>query len=237
MRPPKASERCRGAISRKSRFSEPQIVHILRPADVGETTIGQLCRDHGISEHLLPLATPLRWHGNPRTAATATPRAENARLKRLLAERDLEVDAPKELLVKKVATLADRREAVAFLRGRGISERRACRLLHIGWSTLRHRQRVDQDEALRQRLRDLAQRPPRYGYRRAWAVLRREGITPPPASWPRDPGDHGPRPPSPMIFDDTRPAGPGFPQEMDRSGDVPPGSGARVHRTSPRVPG
>ena len=34
---------------RKSRFSEPQIVHILRPADVGETTIGQLCRDHSIS--------------------------------------------------------------------------------------------------------------------------------------------------------------------------------------------
>ena len=27
---------------RKSRFSEPQIVHILRQADVGEKTIGQL---------------------------------------------------------------------------------------------------------------------------------------------------------------------------------------------------
>jgi putative transposase len=33
---------------RNSRFSEPQIVHILRQAEVGETTIGQLCRDHGI---------------------------------------------------------------------------------------------------------------------------------------------------------------------------------------------
>src|SRR5262249_39723663 len=36
----------KGADSmRKSRFSEPQIVHILRQADVGEKTIGQLCRD------------------------------------------------------------------------------------------------------------------------------------------------------------------------------------------------
>jgi putative transposase len=72
-------------------------------------------------------------------------------------------------------TVADRRQAVAFLRGRGISERRACRLLHIGRSSLRYHPRADRDEALRQRLRDLAQRHPRYGYRRAWAVLRREG--------------------------------------------------------------
>ena len=72
-------------------------------------------------------------------------------------------------------TVADRREAVAFLRGRGVSERRACRLLHLGRSSLRHRPCADRDEALRQRLRDLAQRHPRYGYRRAWAVLRREG--------------------------------------------------------------
>ena len=72
-------------------------------------------------------------------------------------------------------TVADRREAVAFLRGRGVSERRACRLLSIGRSSLRYRPRADRDEALRQRLRDLAQRHPRYGYRQAWAVLRREG--------------------------------------------------------------
>jgi putative transposase len=63
------------------------------------------------------------------------------------------------------------------MRGRGVSERRACRLLHIGRSSLRYRPCADRDEALRQRLRDLAQRHPRYGYRRAWAVFRREGWT------------------------------------------------------------
>lgn len=72
-------------------------------------------------------------------------------------------------------TVADRRDAVAYLRLGGVSERRACRLLHISRSSLRYRSRKDHDEALRQRLRDLAQRHPRYGYRRAWAVLRREG--------------------------------------------------------------
>jgi putative transposase len=72
-------------------------------------------------------------------------------------------------------TVADRRDAVAFLRFKGVSERRACGLLHISRSGLRYRPARDRNAALRQRLRDLARRHPRYGYRRAWAMLRREG--------------------------------------------------------------
>jgi putative transposase len=34
---------------RKSLSSEPQIVHMLGQAEVGEKSIGQLCPDHGIS--------------------------------------------------------------------------------------------------------------------------------------------------------------------------------------------
>jgi putative transposase len=93
----------KGADSmRKSRFSEPQIVHILRQADVGEKTIGQLCRDHGISVN-----TFYRWRrryggmGIPELRRQRHLEQENARLKRLLAERDLEVDALRELLAKK----------------------------------------------------------------------------------------------------------------------------------------
>ena len=86
---------------RKSWFSEPQIVHILRQADVGETTIGQLCRDQGISAN-----TFYRWRrryggmGMPELRRQRLLERENARLKRLLAERDLEVDALRELLAK-----------------------------------------------------------------------------------------------------------------------------------------
>jgi putative transposase len=72
-------------------------------------------------------------------------------------------------------TVADRRDAVAFLQEKGVSERRACRLMRLGRSSLRYRPRDDRNEVLRQRLRDLARQHPRYGYRRAWAVLRREG--------------------------------------------------------------
>ena len=71
--------------------------------------------------------------------------------------------------------MADRRDAVATLRLKGVSKRRACQVLRLGRSSLYYRPREDRDGALRQRLRELALNYPRYGYRRAWVVLRREG--------------------------------------------------------------
>lgn len=59
---------------------------------------------------------------------------------------------------------------------RKISERRACGLAQLGRSSYRY-QAVSRggEEQLRQRLRELAQRYPRFGYRRQGALLRREG--------------------------------------------------------------
>jgi len=86
----------------KSRFTEEQMVKILRATESGVETIGQVCRRHGITEQ-----TFYRWR--KRFGAMAPPdvkrlkelESENARLKRLMAERDLEIDAMKELLAKK----------------------------------------------------------------------------------------------------------------------------------------
>lgn len=59
----------------------------------------------------------------------------------------------------------------------GLSERRACRLVGIGRSTLRYRSHARADEqSLRQRLRELAAARPRFGYRRLHVLLRREGV-------------------------------------------------------------
>jgi len=57
-----------------------------------------------------------------------------------------------------------------------VSERRACRLLGQHRSTQRHRPQVrDRDEAARTRLKKFSEDHPRYGYRRAGEVMRREG--------------------------------------------------------------
>lgn len=75
-------------------------------------------------------------------------------------------------------TPAQRRAAVRWVQERfGLSERRACRGLGIGRSTVRYRAHPRGDEGhIRQRLRTLAVERPRFGYRRLHVLLRREGL-------------------------------------------------------------
>jgi putative transposase len=75
-------------------------------------------------------------------------------------------------------TPAERRAMVQRVQAHyGLSERRACRLVGIGRSTLRYGPRPRTDDApLRQRLHELAAARPRFGYRRLHVLLRREGV-------------------------------------------------------------
>jgi len=58
----------------------------------------------------------------------------------------------------------------------GVSERRACKAVGQARSSQRYQARKPRkDQALRERMTQLARRHPRYGYRRVWALLRREG--------------------------------------------------------------
>src|ERR1700674_312811 len=58
-----------------------------------------------------------------------------------------------------------------------MSERHACRLMGLARSTHRYRGRkAGRDAELRQRLKDLAAKRMRFGYRRLTAMLVREGV-------------------------------------------------------------
>ena len=58
-----------------------------------------------------------------------------------------------------------------------MSERHACRLLELSRSTYRYRaQNPERDEELRARLRELAGKRMRFGYRRLTAMLVRQGM-------------------------------------------------------------
>lgn len=71
-----------------------------------------------------------------------------------------------------------RRQDVAFaVEQYQASERRACGLLGVERSSYRYRAARQEDEALKQQLRDLARKHPRYGYRRLAALLRRSGTS------------------------------------------------------------
>ena len=84
-----------------TRFSEERIIGILKEADCATSTIGELCRKHGVSEQ-----TFYRWRRKYGGLSVSEARGlkdlkkENSRLKRLLAERDVEIDVMKELLSK-----------------------------------------------------------------------------------------------------------------------------------------
>ena len=78
---------------KKSRFSEQQIVAVLKEAEAGAKT-ADLCRKHGVSS-----ATFYAWKskfGGMEVSDIAKMRGledENRRLKRLLADSALEIDA------------------------------------------------------------------------------------------------------------------------------------------------
>ena len=57
-----------------------------------------------------------------------------------------------------------------------MSERRACRVIDADRKSVRYRSVRDDDAALREKLRDLANQRRRFGYRRLHILLRREGV-------------------------------------------------------------
>lgn len=84
----------------KKRFTEEQIIKVLKEAEAGVKT-GDLCRRHGISE-----ATFYNWKAKfggmdvSEAKRLKLLEAENAKLKRLLADAELDKLMMKELLSK-----------------------------------------------------------------------------------------------------------------------------------------
>ncbi len=85
---------------KKSRFSEQQMVKILREAD--KSPVARVAKKHGVSEQTIYL-----WRKRfGKLEAVDVKRLrqlelENAKLKKLVAERDLEIEVMKEVAVKK----------------------------------------------------------------------------------------------------------------------------------------
>lgn len=86
----------------KKTFTDEQIVGILRGFEASGKTIKEYCREKDVSE-----GTFYKWRTRFGTMEASEVKEyrqlqqENARLKRLLAERDLEIDVMKEVIAKK----------------------------------------------------------------------------------------------------------------------------------------
>jgi len=86
---------------KSKRFTEEQIIAVLKESEAGAKT-KELCRRHGVSE-----ATFYNWKAKYAGMTVSEARrlreleAENSKLKRLLAEAELEKAALKDLLGRK----------------------------------------------------------------------------------------------------------------------------------------
>jgi len=147
----------------KKRFSEGQIIGFLREADAG-MSVKDLCRRHGFSEALYYL-----WRSKfggmsvPDARRLKELEADNARLKKLLAEQIFENDVINDVLRKNVLTAPAKRELVRPMIDRGLSERRALRAARMSASAFRYALAPDRNVELRQKIEALAHRHKRYG--------------------------------------------------------------------------
>ncbi len=87
---------------RQKRFTEEQIIRALREAEQNGVTVIDVCKKHGVSEQSF-----YRWRKKFGGMDVSEARrlkeleTENTRLKKLLAERDLEIEVMKEINSKK----------------------------------------------------------------------------------------------------------------------------------------
>src|SRR5262245_21705421 len=141
---------------RKARFTEEQMVAIIREAD--REPVPAVARRHSISEQTI-YTWRKRFGGFQAHDVRHLKQleVENGRLKKLVVERDLEIEVMKEVAAKKLVSVLARRRQVAYGRERGLSMRRACTLFSVARSALSYRSRkAAKDTRVVERMKELS---------------------------------------------------------------------------------
>ncbi|MFM2480056.1 IS3 family transposase [Celerinatantimonas sp. YJH-8] len=162
---------------KQSRFTETQIVNILKEADTG-MKVEDICRKHGMSS-----ATYYKWkskYGGMDASELKRVKEledENTKLKQLFAEVSLENKAMKELFRKKGLVSTEKRHCAWLLVNSGLSILKACSLVDISRSSY-YRPVMDwrqRDAAVIDALRAELNTSPRAGFWKCFGRLRYKG--------------------------------------------------------------
>jgi len=141
---------------KRTRFSEEQMVKILREADATPVTV--VAKKHGISDQTIYL-----WRKRFGKLEAVDRAGSGAR-------------GDERGGGKKMVSARVRRDQVAYVCRRGLSQRRACALLSVARSALGYQSRLRaKDAPVIGSMQKLAAQYPRYGYRRIHVFLGREG--------------------------------------------------------------
>ncbi|WP_415640739.1 IS3 family transposase [Serratia surfactantfaciens] len=161
---------------RKARFTEHQIIAVLKSVEAGRT-VKDVCREAGISE-----ASYYNWKAKFGGMEASDIKKmkdledENRRLKQMFADLSLECRALKDVIEKKPLKPAIKRELVGYLTAQfTMSIRQACRTLSLSRTVYFYQPDTRRDEPVIQVLTELAERYPRYGFKKLFQLLRRQG--------------------------------------------------------------
>ncbi|HFP8700959.1 TPA: IS3 family transposase [Raoultella planticola] len=161
---------------RKARFTEHQIITVLKSVEAGRTVI-DVCREAGISE-----ASYYNWkakYGGMEASDIKKMKDledENRRLKQMFADLSLECRALKDVIEKKPLKPAIKRELVSYLTAQFVmSIRQACRTVSLSRTVYFYRPDTRRDEPGILALTELAERFPRYGFKKLFQIHLRQG--------------------------------------------------------------
>ncbi|HAT3652543.1 TPA: IS3 family transposase [Raoultella ornithinolytica] len=161
---------------RKARFTEHQIITVLKSVEAGRT-VKDVCREAGISE-----ASYYNWkakYGGMEAADIKKLKDledENRRLKQMSADLSLENRALKDVIEKKTLKPAIKRELVNRMAEHfAMSIHHACRTVSLSRTVYHYQPDTRRDESVINALTEVAERYPRYGFKKLFQVLRRRG--------------------------------------------------------------
>ncbi|QOV69886.1 IS3 family transposase [Citrobacter sp. BDA59-3] len=150
---------------RKARFTEHQIIALLKSVEAGRT-VKDVCREAGISE-----ASYYNWkakYGGMEASDIKKMKDiedENRRLKQMFADVSLENRALKDVIGKKALKPAIKRELVSYLTTQFAMSR----------TVFLYQPDTRRDEPVIVALTVAAERYPRYGFNKLFQILRRQG--------------------------------------------------------------
>ncbi|WP_425511334.1 IS3 family transposase [Sphingobium fontiphilum] len=159
-----------------SKFTDAQKAFVIKQGEEG-TPVAEVCRKAGISQ-----ATYFNWKKKYAGLLPTEMRRlreleeENGRLKKIVADLTLDREMLQDIGAPKALRPDRKRELVGgMLADWGVSIRRACKVLPFDTSSYHYKSRRTDPAAIKKRIKAICETHVRYGYRRVYHILRREG--------------------------------------------------------------
>jgi putative transposase len=161
---------------KRSKFSEGQIIKILKETEITGKIVTDVCREHGIAQ-----STYYKWKSKYGGLDESQLRRlneleeENRKLKRMYADLSLDHMILKDI-IEKTFLIPEKRQLVQYvIDTHKATIRRVCRMVQLNRDTFYYQHTKPDDAVIKGQLTGLASDHPRWGAKKMTAVIRNQG--------------------------------------------------------------